>query len=85
MEHHLGIFNQAYERRTPLILCDVTLREGEQTPGASFTLEEKEALVRLLDEIGIHQVQIAHPRLSERALEVCARESADQAGYAEKD
>lgn len=73
MEHHLGIFNQAYERRTPLILCDVTLREGEQTPGASFTLEEKEALVRLLDEIGIHQVQIAHPRLSERALEVCAR------------
>lgn len=72
MEHHLGIFNQAYVRRDPLILCDVTLREGEQTPGASFTLEEKKALVRLLDEIGIQQVQIAHPKLNKRALEVCA-------------
>jgi len=72
MEHHLGILNQIYNRQKPLILCDVTLREGEQTPGASFTLEEKKSLVRILDEIGIGQVQIAHPRLNKKSLEVCA-------------
>lgn len=71
MEHQLGVFNAPLTRKTSLQFCDVTLREGEQTPGASFTLEEKKEIVRLLDEIGVNQVQIAHPKFSERSLEVC--------------
>lgn len=71
MEHHVGVFNSPYGRKDPLIFCDVTLREGEQTPGVTFTLEEKKQIVRLLDEVGVGQVQIAHPRFVERSLEVC--------------
>lgn len=73
MESSLGVFNKKLDRSSSLIFCDVTLREGEQTPGASFTLDEKMQLVRLLDEVGIGQVQIAHPRLNERSLEVCEK------------
>ncbi len=71
MEHYLGTFNEPLNRNHPIIFCDVTLREGEQTPGVSFTLEEKKQLVRRLDEIGIGQIQIAHPGFHEKALEVC--------------
>ena len=34
-------------------ICDVTLRDGEQTPGVSFSCEEKVKIATLLDEIGI--------------------------------
>ncbi|MDO9539373.1 MAG: hypothetical protein Q7J09_05155, partial [Methanocalculus sp.] len=30
-------------------ICDVTLRDGEQTPGVSFTSEEKCRIADLLD------------------------------------
>jgi len=35
-----------------VVLCDVTLREGEQTPGVAFSLEEKIELARRLDQAG---------------------------------
>lgn len=71
MERHLGAFNKPLERKKPLLICDVTLREGEQTPGVTFTLEEKKEIVRILDAIGVGQIQVAHPRFNERSLEVC--------------
>lgn len=72
MERHVSPFNKPLNRIKPLLFCDVTLREGEQTPGVTFTLEEKKRLVALLDEVGVAQVQIAHPKFSEKSLEVCA-------------
>ena len=33
-------------------ICDVTLRDGEQTPGVSFSCEEKQKIAGVLDEIG---------------------------------
>ena len=43
-----------------VMICDVTLRDGEQTAGVCFSLEEKMELIRLLDEIGVGQIQLAH-------------------------
>ncbi len=44
---------------------DTTLRDGEQTPGVVFSLEEKVHIARLLDEIGVQQIEAGTPAMSE--------------------
>jgi methanogen homocitrate synthase len=46
-------------------ICDVTLRDGEQTPGVSFTCEEKMAIASLLDETGVEVIEAGFPVVSE--------------------
>ncbi|HVL49476.1 MAG TPA: homocitrate synthase [Candidatus Thermoplasmatota archaeon] len=45
-------------------LLDSTLREGEQTPGVSFTLDEKLEIARRLDAFGIDYIEAGHPAVS---------------------
>lgn len=45
-------------------ICDVTLRDGEQTPGVSFTCEEKAEITSLLDRIGIEVIEAGFPAVS---------------------
>ncbi len=42
-------------------LDDTTLRDGEQTAGVVFTNAEKVAIARMLDEIGIDQIEAGIP------------------------
>lgn len=46
-------------------ICDVTLRDGEQTPGVSFSCAEKTAIATKLDEIGIEVIEAGFPAVSE--------------------
>ena len=46
-------------------ICDVTLRDGEQTPGVSFSCKEKVEIASLLDEIGIEMIEAGFPAVSE--------------------
>lgn len=46
-------------------ICDVTLRDGEQTPGVSFTCKEKMAIASLLDETGVEVIEAGFPVVSE--------------------
>lgn len=46
-------------------ICDVTLRDGEQTPGVSFTKEEKMDIARTLDEIGVEIIEAGFPVVSQ--------------------
>jgi methanogen homocitrate synthase len=44
---------------------DVTLRDGEQTPGVVFRKDEKIAIARGLNEVGVHRIEAGMPVVSE--------------------
>jgi len=46
-------------------ICDVTLRDGEQTPGVSFSCKEKVEIATLLDAIGVEMIEAGFPAVSE--------------------
>ena len=46
-------------------ILDTTLREGEQTPGVYFRLEDKIKIARKLDEFGVDFIEAGHPRVSD--------------------
>lgn len=52
-------------------LLDTTLREGEQTPGVSFSIDEKKEIARQLDEFGIDIIELGHPVVSGDIEEAC--------------
>ena len=47
--------------RERLYLFDTTLRDGAQTIGVDFTLADKLAIARMLDELGIDYVEAGYP------------------------
>lgn len=53
-------------RRLPerVVFWDETLRDGEQTPGVYYTLEEKVGLAKLIDEIGVDILNCGIPAIS---------------------
>ncbi|RDZ33544.1 MULTISPECIES: LeuA family protein [unclassified Haloferax] len=53
------------------VLLDVTCREGEQRPGASYTTGQKAAAVRALDDLGVDYVQVGFPIAGAQTGEVC--------------
>ena len=44
-----------------LYLFDTTLRDGQQTRGVDFTVADKAAIARALDEIGIDYIEGGWP------------------------
>ncbi|HWT32022.1 MAG TPA: citramalate synthase, partial [Propylenella sp.] len=44
-----------------LYLFDTTLRDGQQTPGIDFSLEDKMLVARMLDELGIDYIEGGYP------------------------
>ena len=46
---------------TPILIFDTTLRDGEQSPGAAMTHEEKLQIAELLDEMGVDVIEAGFP------------------------
>lgn len=46
-------------------ILDTTLREGEQTPGVTFSVEEKLSIANLIDDFGVDIIEAGHPVVSE--------------------
>jgi 2-isopropylmalate synthase len=77
--------NAAGEDR--IVIFDTTLRDGEQSPGASMTMEEKLQVAELLDEMGVDIIEAGFPIASQgdfEAVQEIARkmEKATVAGLA---
>ncbi|MFN3528075.1 MAG: homoaconitate hydratase, partial [Candidatus Altarchaeaceae archaeon] len=46
-------------------ICDTTLRDGEQTAGVVFSIDEKIEIARLLAEFGVEQIEAGIPIVSQ--------------------
>ena len=57
-----------------LYLFDTTLRDGAQTTGVDFSLEDKRVIVRALDELGIDYIEGGYPGANPTDTELFAAE-----------
>jgi len=55
-----------------IVILDTTLRDGEQCPGATMTLEEKLAVAELLDGMGVDVIEAGFPIASNGDFEAVA-------------
>jgi isopropylmalate/homocitrate/citramalate synthase len=52
-----------------VVFHDVTLRDGEQTPGIVLRTKEKVEIARKLDEVGVHRIEAGMPVVSKEDFE----------------
>ncbi len=68
---HVSLYNFVPEVRKQLgfadsiIISDCTLRDGEQQPGIVYSPEDKLKLALALDELGIHEIEVGMPSVSQ--------------------
>lgn len=55
-----------YQFRPNIQIHDVTLRDGEQQTGVVFRREEKVAIARKLDALGVHRIEAGMPAVSDQ-------------------
>ncbi len=58
---HAALFRTSDMTKQRIYLFDTTLRDGQQTPGIDFSVEDKIAIAALLDDFGIDYVEGGYP------------------------
>ena len=68
---HNYVVEGRLSRRMPerVVFWDETLRDGEQTPGVYYTLEEKVELAKMIDDLGVDVMNCGIPAISEGELQ----------------
>lgn len=56
---------QTFNFKHGIKILDTTLRDGEQQAGIVFTKEEKMAIAKKLDEVGVHRIEAGTPAVSD--------------------
>ncbi len=54
--------------REKIIIFDTTMRDGELTPGINMNLQQKMALAKLLEEIGVDVLEVGYPGFYQKDL-----------------
>lgn len=65
--------SQSESEREPVRIFDTTLRDGEQSPGATMTLEEKLQVAELLDAMGVDIIEAGFPIASNGDFEAVSK------------
>lgn len=55
--------------RQKIQILDTTLRDGAQTPGISFSVQDKLSIVRVLDGLGVAYIEAGHPASNPKELD----------------
>jgi 2-isopropylmalate synthase len=56
-----GVAPAAFDKRDNVVIFDTTMRDGEQSPGASMSLDEKLELAKILEEMGVDVIEAGFP------------------------
>src|SRR5215469_14034431 len=64
-EKDLSMTTPAQSEKDRVVIFDTTLRDGEQSPGATMTHEEKLEVAELLDAMGVDIIEAGFPIASE--------------------
>jgi len=64
-----------------IYLFDTTLRDGQQTPGVDFSVEDKIAIAALLEELGVDYVEGGYPGANPTDTEFFARKRTSRAAF----
>ena len=60
---------QAQFKKNQLIIFDTTWRDGEQSPGAAMTKEEKMRIARQLEKLGVNVIEAGFAAASQGDFE----------------
>lgn len=55
----------SYQMASEIKIYDVTLRDGEQTPGVVFDRDDRLRIARALDALGVHRIEAGFPAVSQ--------------------
>jgi len=61
------------DEKKRVVIFDTTLRDGEQSPGASMSLQEKLQVAEMLDEMGVDVIEAGFPIASPGDFESVAK------------
>lgn len=67
--------------REKITLFDTTLRDGQQTPGIDFSVEDKIAIATMLDEFGFDYVEGGYPGANPTDTTFFSRKRTQKAGF----
>ena len=60
-------------KSSKVLIFDTTLRDGEQSPGATMSLAQKIEIANLLDEMGVDIIEAGFPIASEGDFEAVSK------------
>ncbi|MGQ9679150.1 MAG: 2-isopropylmalate synthase [Candidatus Bathyarchaeia archaeon] len=74
-QFYLSSFKANIESNPPkrVMIFDTTLRDGEQTPGLTYTIDEKVEIARRLDELGVSKIEAGFAITSKGEAEAIKR------------
>lgn len=67
--------------RERIYLFDTTLRDGQQTPGLDFSIEDKVAIAGLLDELGLDYIEGGYPGANPTDTDFFSRKRTKNAAF----